>query len=437
MGDGRSPGDRRLALSRPCAQIASPWGMEGGADHAVLTAAALRVPGIGAGRLRALHDAYGTLAAAVAAAERHGTPPPSFSKERFQRLPAALDLTGAARTVGEARRAGLEVLCWDDARYPAPLWHSGEAPPPLLYMRGTLPDALRAPAYRVRAAAVVGTRRATAKGLSLARELARALAEMRVVVVSGLALGIDGAAHQGALEGAGPTVAVLGGGLGHVHPPSHRPLARQILQAGGAILSEHPPDVLPEPHFFPRRNRIISGLSRLVVIVEAGLRSGTNATAAFANEQHRDVFACPGRPGDPSVAGALRLIRDGAHPLTELEDVLCHFRPAPGGTDPSTMVGASRVPEAAVGRSEAVVVDALSELEEATLDELAAALALRIGGASWRVPGVAELTARLTRLELRGAVVRTPSGRYRLAARVREGGAAGGGRAGGASERER
>lgn len=389
-------------------------------DPAVLTAALLHVPGMGPGRLRALRDAYGTLAAAIAGAERGGTPPPSFSQQRFQRLPAALDLGWAERALGEARRAGVEVLCWDDARYPSALWHSDEAPPPLLYLKGTLPGAFDAPAWRVRAAAVVGTRRATAKGLGLARELARALAELQVTVVSGLALGIDGAAHQGALEGAGPTVAVLGGGHGHVHPPSHRPLARRILQSGGTILSEHAPDVLPEPHLFPVRNRIISGLSRLVVVVEAGSRSGTNATAAFAVEQHREVFACPGRPGDPSVSGTLRLIRDGAHPLTELEDVLSRFRSEPGDPGLHAEAGAGTSAHPSAAGPERAVLEALQGLEEGTLDELAAAVAT---GAARRAGDVAELTAHLTRLELRGSVVRTPAGRYRLTARARERGA--------------
>jgi len=401
--------------------------MTDGHDPAVLTAAVLRVPGLGAGRLRALRDAYGTLAAAVAGALEGGTPPPTFSSQRFHLLPAALDLDAAARLVGAARAAGLEVLCWDDARYPSPLWLSGEAPPPLLYLQGSLPEALAAPAWRVRAAAVVGTRRATTKGLALARELARSLAELGVVVVSGLALGIDAAAHEGALEGAGPTVAVLGGGHGHLHPPSHRSLARRILAAGGAILSEHPPDIEPEAHLFPVRNRIISGLSRLVVVVEAGIRSGTNATAAYAHAQHRDVFACPGRPGDPSVAGTLRLIRDGALPVTELEDVLFRYRAEPGDPDLPTDASGSPRPAAPArdrrGGLEAALLDALLGVEEATLDELAAAVAARAGrpGADERrPPNVSALTAQLTRLELRGAVVRTAAGRYRLSSRDRE-----------------
>lgn len=434
--------------------------MQLAADPAVLTAAALRVPGVGAGRLRALRDAYGTLAAAVAGATGGGPAPAGFPEALFRRLPSSLDTAAAARRLAEVRSAGLEVLCWDDPRYPAPLWLAPEAPPALLYVQGTLPPTLTLPAPRVRAAAVVGTRRATGRGLALARELARSLAELGVVVVSGLALGIDGAAHEGALDARAVTVAVLGGGHRHLHPPSHRVLARRILTAGGAILSEHPPEVTPEAHLFPLRNRIVSGLSRLVVIVEAGIRSGTNSTAGYAQAQQRDVFACPGRPGDPSVAGTLRLIRDGALPLTEPEDVLCRFRAEPGDPDFRTTRladegggaprrGAERdggasaraapltplTPHAAHGGPDGVLLEALYGLDEATLDDLAAAVVARSGRpAPDRTPGrsgadvapvggpaasIARLTARLTRLELRGAVVRTASGRYRLPAAER------------------
>lgn len=396
--------------------------MTGPPDAAVLTLAALRVPGVGAGRLRSLRDTYGSLSAGLAGAASGGPVPPAFPAPLFRRLPVALDLASAHRALAAASGAGVEALCWDDAAYPAPLWQSGEAPPPLLFVRGRLPHALASPAWRVRAAAVVGTRKATARGLALARELARSLAELRVVVVSGLALGIDGAAHEGALDGRWPTVAVLGGGHGHLHPPSHRSLAERIVRAGGAVLSEHLPDVAPEAHSFPERNRLISGLSRLVVIVEAGIRSGTNATARYALEQHRDVFACPGRPGDPTVAGTLKLIRDGAHPVTELEDVLWRFRLQPAGRPPEQRArGAGTRPDDAL-------LAVLYRLDEATLDELASALtdvrAARDAGApaaaGARVPGVADLTARLTRLELRGAVVRTAAGRYRLPALERE-----------------
>lgn len=362
--------------------------------------AALAVEGLKAGRLAILRDAFGTLPAAVAAATAGIRPPAHVPATAFGRL-AELDLTSAERVARGVRSAGVDILCWDDPRYPAPLWSAPQAPPALLYLQGTLPATYVLPAHRVRAAAVVGTRRPTGRGRALARELATALAALGVTVVSGLALGIDAAAHEGALDGDGPTVAVLGGGHGRLHPPSHRGLARRILEADGAILSEHPPDRQPERHAFPNRNRLVSGLARLVVVVEAALQSGTASTVDHAIDQHRDVFACPGRPGDPSVAGTLRYLRDGALIVSELEDVLFRFRHGAGHA--SAVAGRGSGP---LGAEDDALLATLYGSEEATLDDLVARL---------DIP-VAPLMVRLTRLELRGAVVRTAAGHYRLGA---------------------
>ena len=374
-------------------------------DPAVLTLAALEADGVGAGRLLQLRDAFGTVAAGIDAALQGADPPARFPRALFHRVPHRLDLRSAARRVAGLRGAGIEVVCWDDPRYPAPLWLDDEAPPALLYLWGTLPAALARPAHRVRAAAIVGTRRPTGRGLALARELAASLAALDVVVVSGLALGIDGAAHEGALDGAGPTVAVLGGGHRYLHPPTHRSLARRIVRAGGAVLSEHPPEVRPERHFFPERNRLVSGLSRLVVVVEAGLRSGANSTAEHALRQHRDVFACPGRPGDPTVAGTLRLVRDGALLFTEHDDVLFRFRAEPGAPRRPRPP-----PSPASGPGQDRLLVALYGFEEATVDEVSATAGLAVPAA----------LAGLTTLEMRGAVVRTLAGRYRLAGPERD-----------------
>lgn len=371
-------------------------------DTAALTLALLRLPGVGAGRLARLRDAFGTLSAALAAAEAGAQAPSGIPGPLFAALPRRVDRAASERELQRVRGAGLEVLCWDDARYPAPLWLDGEAPPPLLYLEGALPPAFALSAARVPAAAVVGSRRPSGRGVQLARELGAALASLGVVVVSGLALGIDGAAHEGALQGGAPTVAVLGGGHRHLHPPSHRGLARRIVDANGVLVSAYPPDVRPERHAFPERNRLVSGLARLVVVVEAGLRSGTWSTVEHALRQQRDVFACPGRPGDPAVAGTLRLLRDGALPVTELEDVLMRFR-----ADADTPGVPSAPPTA--GASEALL-RALFREQDASLD----ALATRLRGS---VPAI---SVRLTTLELEGRVVRTSAGRYRLSALERE-----------------
>ena len=182
-------------------------------------------------------------------------------------------------------------------------------PPRRLFCRGD-PAATARPSV-----AIVGARRCTRQGSEIAFGLAQALAAEGVCIVSGLAYGIDAAAHRGALaavHGAGATVAVLAGGLGHVYPAAHRRLAAQIVAAGGALVTEHDTDAVPRRHHFPARNRIVSGLCLGVVIVEASVRSGSLITARLAAEQGRDVMAVPSSIASPLAAGCHRLIRDGA-----------------------------------------------------------------------------------------------------------------------------
>ncbi|MBI1862140.1 MAG: DNA-protecting protein DprA, partial [Deltaproteobacteria bacterium] len=173
--------------------------------------------------------------------------------------------------------------------------------------------------------AIVGTRRPTGYGLKVAFEIARDLARSGVCVVSGLARGIDGAAHVGALAGGGQTVAVLGHGLDRIYPKEHQRLALRILEMGGALLSEFEVGVAPLPAHFPQRNRIIAGLSLGVVVVEAAERSGSLITAGFAADEGREVFVVPSRAGDTSFAGSHRLIQDGAKLVNRAADILVEF----------------------------------------------------------------------------------------------------------------
>jgi len=272
-----------------------------------------RVPGIGPARLAALIDACGSIEAAW--------------KAPIQQLQAAgLDrrslenLLLARRTVDpqiewqKVQRNGIQVLTWDDADYPANLRHT-DAPPPVLYVRGAIT------ADDEWAIAIVGTRRASAYGREVAHLLASELARHGVTVVSGLALGIDAVAHQAALDAGGRTIAVLGSGVDQLYPARNRNLAEEMMQRG-AVVSEFPLGTRPEASNFPPRNRIISGLSRGVVIVEAGQRSGALITAHFAAEQGRDVFAVPGSILHTGSAGCNELIRNGAIPLLAVDDVL-------------------------------------------------------------------------------------------------------------------
>ena len=169
--------------------------------------------------------------------------------------------------------------------------------------------------------AIVGARRCSDYARDFAFELARHLAVVGVVTVSGLAYGIDAAAHRGAMAGGGRTIAVLGGGLGRIYPAAHRGLADTIVSSDGLLLSEYADDAPSRKHQFPERNRLISGLSLGVVIVEAAASSGSLITARMALEQGREVMAMPGRANDPRLAGSHRLLREGAALVERLEDI--------------------------------------------------------------------------------------------------------------------
>ena len=208
---------------------------------------------------------------------------------------------------------------WDDDAYPASL-RTVYDPPPLLFVKGTITvdDAW--------SVAVVGTRNPTAYGREVARQLATDLVRNRITVVSGLARGVDAQAHRAALDGGGRTLAVLGCGVDVIYPYEHRRLAQEITEAG-ALISDYPLGTLPEAGKFPPRNRIISGLSLGVVVVEAGVTSGALITAQFATEQGREVFALPGMVTSPGAGGCNQLIRDGARLIRSPEDVLDELGP--------------------------------------------------------------------------------------------------------------
>src|SRR5436309_5889064 len=215
-----------------------------------------------------------------------------------------------------------ERIALGDARYPENL-RELTGPPEQLYVRGSFAaeDAL--------AVAIVGSRAATAYGLAVAERLAADLAARGVAVVSGLARGVDSAAHRGALS-TGATIAVLGSGVDVVYPPEHGALAREI-EAAGAIVSELVPGTPPHKVFFPRRNRIISGLSRAVVVIEAGEKSGSLITARCALEQGREVLAVPGNVLTGRNRGAHALLRDGATIVESVEDILQELGMSRGG----------------------------------------------------------------------------------------------------------
>jgi DNA processing protein len=271
------------------------------------------VRGIGPVRLRMLLDFFGDIQSAWEAPEQalreiklNRRSLGNFLKARRQ-----VDLDEVLRQV---ERAGAHVLTWDTPDYPNLLRQITDAPP-VLFVRGTLTPADE---WSV---ALVGTRKATVYGREVAHRLATDLVQNRVTLVSGLARGIDSIAHKAALDAGGRTLAVLGSGVDHIYPAEHRKLAEAIIE-NGALISDYPLGTRPEAANFPARNRIISGLSLGVVVVEAGVKSGALITADFALDHGREVFAVPGSILSPASVGCNRLLRDGAGIVTEIADIL-------------------------------------------------------------------------------------------------------------------
>jgi len=303
-------------------------------------------------------------------------------------LEHARALLPALSPVAEAaRRDGITAVAWNDPRFPAPLLAIPDHPP-ALWWRGD-PAAARPPAV-----ALVGSRAASAAALEMAFTLGFELAARGVIVVSGLARGVDSAAHRGALDG-GRTIAVLGSGLACMYPPEHAALARTIAEHG-LVVSEHPPAAPPLAFHFPLRNRIISGLSRAVVVVEAGPGSGSLITAAAALEQGREVMAVPGSALGGRNRGAHGLLRDGAKIVECADDIVEELRLPPAGASARSVSGCA---------DEASVEPPLRDMIPGEACDLEA-LTARSG-----LPA-ARLLPLLLDLELQGKVRRVGGGRF-------------------------
>jgi DNA processing protein len=223
------------------------------------------------------------------------------------------------KEIQRARAAGIKMIPFSDAAYPGSLRAIAD-PPPLLYVKGELRD------NDSKAIAIVGSRSASDYGRRIARDLARGLASFGFTVVSGMARGIDGMAHESALQAGGRTLAVLGSGVDRAYPPEHEMLYRRISDSG-AVISELPMGARPIAFNFPARNRLISGLSLGVVVVEATEKSGSLITASLAAEQGREVFAVPGEAGASRSRGSHRLIRQGAKLVETVEDIIEEIAP--------------------------------------------------------------------------------------------------------------
>jgi DNA processing protein len=277
------------------------------------------ISGVGPLTRRALLERFGSPEAVFHAAPDELRSVPGVGPKLMRKIIDAPDEIDPQSEITLCRENDVAIVTEADAAYPRPLRDIHD-PPGVLFVRGELlpQDAL--------AVAIVGTRHATTYGLHQAETLAGSLARAGLTIVSGLARGIDAAAHRGAMAAGGRTLAVLGSGVLNIYPPEHVSLAEQIT-AQGAILSESPPRFEPMSGTFPQRNRLISGLSLGVIIIEAAERSGALITARLAMEQGREVFALPGRVDSRTSRGCHRLIRDGAKLVETADDVLEELGP--------------------------------------------------------------------------------------------------------------
>ena len=354
-----------------------------------------RVPAIGAKLYRTLVRHFGSAQAALEATPRELLTLEGFAAKTVANFTGDLHYREADAVADFGRAHPLEILHFGSPTYP-PALTSFEGAPGLLYHYGetdwTNPHQV----------AVVGTRKMSAHGARQVERLLDPLRELGVLIVSGLAYGVDIAAHRRALRLGIPTLAVIGSGFRHIYPQAHRRTARQLAEQGGGLLSEYPPWQTPEREHFPARNRIVAMLTAMTVVVESDRRGGSLITATMAQEYGKQVGACPGRPGDPSTAGCNALIKSGrAHLIEEADDITRLLGWTGTRAQPQLNLFDQLEPE------EKEVVQFLVAGESVSIDELHRQLL--------RPP--AALASTLLMLEMKGVLTALPGHRYRLCLR--------------------
>jgi len=356
------------------------------------------VDGVGPIRVRALRDRFGEAQAILDASKAELMQVEGVGEEVARSITSWREKVDLDAELQRIEKSGVHVVCRDDAEYPKHLREIYD-PPLVLYVKGALTerDGL--------AIAVVGSRRTTLYGQDMARKLAFQLARVGVTVVSGLARGIDTAAHNGALQAKGRTVAVIGCGIDIIYPAENKKLAEEIVEKGGAVVTEFPFGVQPDRQNFPMRNRIISGWSLGVVVVEANLKSGALITANQAGEQGRQVFAVPGRADSILSKGANKLIKDGAKLTEDVEDILSEFEyllPKKAGECMETgLEGGGTKPALQLSETEEKVMAQVGN-EEVAIDEI-----IRASGLT-----TACVSATLLALEMKRLVRQLPGKQY-------------------------
>ena len=357
------------------------------------------ISGVGYAKYRALCDAFGSPAAALEVPEGELLNVPGIGPRLADRIANHRRDIDPEAEIAFAERAGVRIFTLFDDAYPEVLRRLYD-PPLALYVRGVLPEF-----GARRALAVVGTRRVSRYGAEVTRRLASDAASAGLVIVSGLALGVDTIAHQAAVDACTPTVAVLGGGLARVHPQENVPLARAIVETGGAIVSEFPMRFPVSRTSFPRRNRIVARLADAVLVTEAGADSGALITADLAAEYNL-VMAVPGRIDNPQAAGCHKLIKSGATLIESFADIqeAMQLDLLPLDFNVSEPEAEYRADGVSDLSPEARKILTALAAQERTFDELAAETGLDAG----------TLSATLSLLELAMKIVRDPSQVYSL-----------------------
>lgn len=365
------------------------------------------IPGIGPSRASALIQACGSASAVFEHGREDLAAIRGISLELAEKIIETARSSALDEELDRIALGGVRVFTRADEEYPK-AFRDLEDAPICLYVCGTLPENLES-----NAVAIVGSRRATVYGMRMARHFAESAAYSGWTVVSGLALGIDAAAHKGTMNANGKTVAVLGGGLMKIQPQEHVPLAREIIAKGGAVITEFPMTFPPSRHSFPMRNRIISALSLGTIVIEAGLHSGALITAAAALEQGKTVFAVPGNADSEQSSGCNNLIRSGeAQLVTNFEEVLEAMDFLPGLSEPPLPLlreesakehAFHEEVDAALPESDRKILDFLKS-GEAAFDAISAGTGIAAG----------ELSRKLVALEISHKLKRTPNGYVRL-----------------------
>jgi DNA processing protein len=353
-----------------------------------------QVPGMGPIRLKTLLTACTTAVGAHSAPFAFLSTIPGLSRAMATAIKAT-PLELGRKTAENAVRVGAEILIPEDSGYPPLLRHIAD-PPPVLFTLGNSSLLCRA------AVAIVGSRDHSNYGAQVTRQLAAAAADAGVLVVSGMARGLDAVAHTAALDAGGPTLGVLGNGIGVIYPAANRGLYERVVQ-DGLLVTEFPPGERPSVGSFPRRNRLISGLARVTVVVEAAAGSGALITASFALEQGREVMAVPGNITSPVSVGTNRLLRDGAAPILEPSDLLEQF---------SELVGS--LPKTSLAAKLGQPLPATLSLEERTLAELFGEQPLHPDELARRLEQpVGQVLGLLCGLEIAGVIEQGPGKLFR------------------------